>query len=115
MINDIPDYNEGVRNITIGNIIVPVYCDSEGYTVIQSRGQFGNPEDFFYRDWADYLKPFGTPGKEFWLGLENIYVMTNKKKYKLKIEAKDYEGNTDQAIWNDFRLTESVMTRQMTQ
>ena len=39
-----------------------VYCDPDGWTVIQSRGQFGNPVDFFYRDWAEYLRGFGTPG-----------------------------------------------------
>ena len=39
-----------------------VYCDPEGWTVIQSRGQFKNRIDYFYRDWDEYLKGFGTPG-----------------------------------------------------
>ena len=39
-----------------------VYCTHDLWTVIQSRGQFGNPEDFFYREWSDYEKGFGSPG-----------------------------------------------------
>ena len=39
-----------------------VYCMRGGWTVIQSRGQFGNPKDFFYKPWTDYELGFGTPG-----------------------------------------------------
>ena len=38
------------------------YCLSDGWTVIQSRGQFGNPKDFFLRKWDDYVQGFGEPG-----------------------------------------------------
>jgi hypothetical protein len=41
----------------------PVFCMEDGWTVIQSRGQFGNPKDYFYQPWNTYLEPFGTPGK----------------------------------------------------
>ena len=36
-----------------------------GWTVIQSRGQFGNPPDYFSKDWANYKAGFGVPGKYF--------------------------------------------------
>ena len=52
----------------------PVFCDSEGYTVIQSRGQFGNPVDFFFRDWDDYVKGFGEPGNTS-SGLFTVLIM----------------------------------------
>ncbi len=39
------------------------YCDEGGWTVIQSRGQFGNPADYFFRGWKDYKEGFGTPGE----------------------------------------------------
>ena len=39
-----------------------VYCTEDLWTVIQSRGQFGNPEDYFYREWDDYEQGFGVPG-----------------------------------------------------
>ena len=57
------DYRAGVHTIYLNLIPVKVYCDSDGWTVIQSRGQFGNPQSYFYRNWVDYLKPFGTPGR----------------------------------------------------
>jgi hypothetical protein len=41
-----------------------VYCMEDGWTVIQSRGQFENPKDYFYKPWNTYLQPFGTPGKQ---------------------------------------------------
>ena len=31
--------------------------------VLQQRGDNGNPEDFFYKDWADYEQGFGDPEK----------------------------------------------------
>ena len=39
-----------------------VNCLQEGWTVIQSRGEFGNPADFFKKIWHEYEKGFGTPG-----------------------------------------------------
>ena len=47
----------------IGGSNVIVHCLDEGWTVIQSRGQFGNPSDYFYKGWNDYVQGFGTPGK----------------------------------------------------
>jgi hypothetical protein len=44
----------GVHTITPGSHATNVQCDADGWTVIQSRGQFGNPPDFFFRDWAMY-------------------------------------------------------------
>jgi len=46
----------------INNSPVVLNCRSGGWTVIQSRGQFGNPPDFFYRPWSTYKNPFGTAG-----------------------------------------------------
>ena len=42
----------------------PVYCDPDGWTVIQSRGQFGNPQEYFLRNWDEYERGFGEPGNE---------------------------------------------------
>ena len=37
-------------------------CLPGGWTVIQSRGQFNNPDDYFQKDWNDYVQGFGFPG-----------------------------------------------------
>ena len=39
----------------------PIYCLQDGWTVIQSRGQFGNPTDYFNKTWAEHRAGFGTP------------------------------------------------------
>ena len=39
-----------------------VLCRTGGWTVIQSRGQFGNAPDFFYKTWVEYQSPFGIAG-----------------------------------------------------
>jgi hypothetical protein len=55
----------GVQEITPidGGPKVQVQCDSEGWTVFQSRGQFGNDKLYFYKEWASYEEGFGVAGK----------------------------------------------------
>ena len=43
--------------------------DVEGWILIQKRGQYGNPEDYFSKTFAEYENGFGSVVKEHWLGL----------------------------------------------
>ena len=53
----------GTYQLQLGQAgIVSAYCYKKGGTIIQTRGQFGNPKDYFERDWAQYEAGFGTPG-----------------------------------------------------
>jgi hypothetical protein len=61
--------------------------------VIQRRDDFGEPRENFNRDWNDYKKGFGDPTREFWMGNENIYMLTSSEDYALRIELEDFEGN----------------------
>lgn len=74
-----------------------VFCEQEvadgGWTVIQRRDDYGDPRENFNRDWNDYKNGFGDPSKEFWLGNENIYMLTNNEEYILRVELEDFEGN----------------------
>ncbi|XP_063244875.1 angiopoietin-4 [Bacillus rossius redtenbacheri] len=85
-----------------------VYCEQEiadgGWTVIQRRDDFGEPRENFNRDWADYKNGFGNPAKEFWLGNENIYMLTNNEDYMLRIELEDFEGNKRYAQYTHFKI-----------
>jgi hypothetical protein len=55
---------KGVKTIYINDRPVQTFCTEDGWTVIQSRGQFGYPKDFFSEKlWTDYVAGFGTPGK----------------------------------------------------
>ena len=39
-----------------------VYCLSNGWTSVQHRGQYGNPIDYFQKNWNDYVEGFGNFG-----------------------------------------------------
>ena len=57
--------NPGVYPIQVDiQTVVDAYCLEEGWTVIQSRGQYGNPVDYFFKTWAEYKNGFGKPGKQ---------------------------------------------------
>ena len=57
----------GVYPILVAGKNISVYCDMEteggGWTVLQRRGDFGNPDDFFLRRWRGYKEGFGDPEK----------------------------------------------------
>ncbi|XP_011309863.1 angiopoietin-related protein 2 [Fopius arisanus] len=85
-----------------------VFCEQEiaegGWTVIQRRDDFGEPRENFNRDWADYKNGFGDPAREFWLGNENIYMLTNNEDYSLRVELEDFEGNKRYAQYSHFKI-----------
>ncbi len=64
--------------------MVRVFCDEDGWTVFQSRGQFGNALEYFYKGWKDYEDGFGEPGREHWLGLSTLTTLTRSREYKLR-------------------------------
>ena len=56
--------SSGPATIYVGKNLLPArtFCTDEGWTVIQSRGPFNNPKDYFSRNWTEYHKGFGEPG-----------------------------------------------------
>ncbi|KAH7959103.1 hypothetical protein HPB49_008251 [Dermacentor silvarum] len=58
-----------------------VYCDMDtdggGWTVIQRRGQYGNPVYYFYRNWTEYTNGFGNPAEEYWIGNSALHALTS--------------------------------------
>ncbi|XP_066148089.1 angiopoietin-2 [Euwallacea fornicatus] len=109
-------YTTGMRNSGVYHLqirgttfwFLKVYCEQEiadgGWTVIQRRNDFGIPRENFNRDWNDYKNGFGDPAKEFWLGNENIYMLTNNEEYSLRVELEDFEGNKRYAQYSHFKI-----------
>ncbi|XP_049519498.1 techylectin-5A-like [Dermacentor silvarum] len=64
-----------------GNSGQKVYCDMDtdggGWTVIQHRGQYGNPVYYFYRNWTEYANGFGNPAEEYWIGNNALHALTS--------------------------------------
>nr|Q9U8W8.1 RecName: Full=Techylectin-5A; Flags: Precursor [Tachypleus tridentatus]BAA84188.1 techylectin-5A [Tachypleus tridentatus] len=90
--------------MTVGTL--NVYCDMEtdggGWTVIQRRGNYGNPSDYFYKPWKNYKLGFGNIEKDFWLGNDRIFALTNQRNYMIRFDLKDKENDTRYAIYQDF-------------
>lgn len=49
-------------------------------------------------------KGFGNIDGEYWLGLENIYMLTNQDNYRLLIELEDWSNKKVYAEYSSFRL-----------
>jgi hypothetical protein len=107
--NNFKDYKPGVYNIRLDNhTLTDVYCLKGGWTVIQSSEQYGDPLSFD-KDWAEYKAGFGTPGKDQWLGLDNIYKLTNHKNVSMKIRM--VYANIVIAAYDDFSLVDQLHYR----
>ncbi|XP_067114159.1 angiopoietin-related protein 2a [Osmerus mordax] len=87
------------------NRLMQVWCDQRhdpgGWTVIQRR-QDGSVN--FFRNWETYKTGFGNIDGEYWLGLENIYWLTNQGTYKLLVMLEDWSGRKTFAEYASFRL-----------
>ncbi|KAM4628796.1 angiopoietin-related protein 4-like [Polymixia lowei] len=71
-----------------------------GWTVIQKRH---NGSQSFNQPWEQYQKGFGSLNGEFWLGLENIHVLSKQGQYTLQVELSDWTGQ-EQSDQYQFRL-----------
>ncbi|CAK6971148.1 microfibril-associated glycoprotein 4-like [Scomber scombrus] len=103
--------HSGVYSIYPAGPISPVqvHCDMgcEGepdggkWTVIQRRmdGSIN-----FYRGWDQYKTGFGQASGEYWLGLENIHLLTQRKSYELRIEMEDFEGAKAYVHYSSFSV-----------
>ncbi|XP_070849953.1 fibrinogen alpha chain [Chaetodon trifascialis] len=77
--------------------VVEVYCQQEGlmggWLLVQQRESGALS---FNRSWAEYRNGFGSvdeKGKgEFWLGNQNLHLLTNQGESMLKVELEDWEG-----------------------
>ncbi|KAK3510899.1 hypothetical protein QTP70_024375 [Hemibagrus guttatus] len=89
---------------------VQVYCDMgclesltvDGNWTVFQRRMDGSVN--FYRPWKHYKKGFGNKNGEYWLGLENIYQLTHKRKYELKVDLQDFDGTLVYARYSSFSV-----------
>uniref|UniRef100_A0A672G802 Angiopoietin 4 n=1 Tax=Salarias fasciatus TaxID=181472 RepID=A0A672G802_SALFA len=87
-------------------LLLKVYCDMEtsggGWTVFQRR--FNGSVDF-QRGWGEYRTGFGDVFGEHWLGNEALYQLSSQGQYSLRVELRDWEGNSAYAQYDRFSLT----------
>ncbi|KAF7461802.1 hypothetical protein GHT09_013990 [Marmota monax] len=82
-------------------VLCDMHTDGGGWTVFQRRLD-GSVD--FYRDWAAYKQGFGSQLGEFWLGNDNIQVLTAQGTSELRVDLVDFEGNRDFAKYSSFRV-----------
>ncbi|KFM82352.1 Techylectin-5A, partial [Stegodyphus mimosarum] len=85
---------------------VKAYCDMDtdggGWTVIQRRGNFSRPVDYFYKNWNEYKRGFGKLNEDFWFGNDNIFAFTNQKLYSVRFELLYYNNTRAYAAYDKF-------------
>ena len=123
-------YEPGTYSLQIDDeTSVNAFCLDEGWTVFQSRGQWGNPRDYFLEDWSSYEDGFGIPGiffveisifidctknhsklgREHWLGLKAINELTNSGvPMQLKIEMESFYGPKSFIMYDNFVVGDQV-------
>ncbi|GIX71283.1 techylectin-5A [Caerostris extrusa] len=99
----------GPRVVSFWGKPINVYCDmdipNEGWTVIQRR--FLGSQKFNLK-WRNYKHGFGNIMKEFWLGNENIFAMTNQGNCEVRFDLKTPEGEHRYAIYSNFRIDDDL-------
>ena len=60
----------------------------------------------FNRDWNEYRDGFGYAGGDVWLGNTYLFMITNQKRYTLRVDLEDFEGETRYAKYDHFRISD---------
>ena len=91
------------------DVPVEAYCElehDEGWTVILNRirHEDASKATNFNRTYREYQQGFGVAGGDFWAGLDNIHSWTSARKYELRVDLTDFDGNTSYAIYDHFSI-----------
>ncbi|XP_029015270.1 microfibril-associated glycoprotein 4-like [Betta splendens] len=96
------------------NSPLQVYCDMETdggrWTVFLKRV---DGTESFYRSWKSYRSGFGNVAGEYWLGLENIFLLTIRKKNELRVDMEDWEGGKAYAQYSSFSIDSENVNYQL--
>ncbi|XP_069800363.1 ficolin-1-like [Dendropsophus ebraccatus] len=82
-------------------VLCDMHTDSGGWIVFQRR--WDGSVDFF-RDWASYKKGFGSRLNEFWLGNDNLHMITSSDTWELRVDLQDFENNKQFAKYSSFKI-----------
>ncbi|GFV68638.1 techylectin-5A [Trichonephila clavipes] len=100
------------RNRVTGDKSLEVYCDMDtdggGWTVIQRRGNFNRSKDYFYKDWKSFKAGFGDIERDFWLGNDNIFALTNQRLNSIRFDLKAVDGERRYALYDTFWIEDET-------
>ncbi|XP_040178779.1 ficolin-1-like [Rana temporaria] len=82
-------------------VLCDMHTDGGGWTVFQRR--YDGSVDFF-RDWNSYKKGFGSRLTEFWLGNDNIHMLTSSGTWELRIDLLAFDNTKHFAKYASFKI-----------
>ena len=96
---DVDKKDAALYNNTIIIIIVIFITSTYSYTTATIVIHYS-----FNRLWLEYMSGFGNLYGEFWLGNEMLNKLTSSKKYKLRVDIWDWDGQKFYAEYNTFKV-----------
>ncbi|CAM4571058.1 unnamed protein product [Lepidochelys olivacea] len=88
-------------------VLCDMHTDGGGWIVFQRR--VDGSVDFF-RDWNTYKRGFGSQLSEFWLGNENIHLLSFLVPNELRIDLRDFDNNYEFATFSSFKIAREAET-----
>ncbi|XP_074048736.1 ficolin-1-like [Macrotis lagotis] len=86
-------------------VLCDMNTDGGGWTVFQRRAD-GSVN--FFRSWAAYKKGFGSMLGEFWLGNDNLHLLTVQDDSELRIDLQDFDHNHHFAKYRSFQVAGEI-------
>eukprot|EP00092_Neocalanus_flemingeri_P066574 GFUD01081120.1.p1 GENE.GFUD01081120.1~~GFUD01081120.1.p1 ORF type:complete len:287 (+),score=65.93 GFUD01081120.1:76-936(+) len=78
--------------------------EDEGWVLILKRGQTGNAEDYFAKDFDAYETGFGQTDSEYWIGLRKLANLTQNGKWELRVNFLTWSGQRFFATFHAFQV-----------
>uniref|UniRef100_A0A8D0GS22 Fibrinogen C-terminal domain-containing protein n=1 Tax=Sphenodon punctatus TaxID=8508 RepID=A0A8D0GS22_SPHPU len=85
------------------SVLCDMHTDGGGWIVFQRRAD-GTVN--FFREWNSYKRGFGSRMTEFWLGNDNIHMLTSVGTNELRVDLWDFENNRFFAKYESFKILE---------
>ncbi|XP_075041750.1 ficolin-1-like [Mixophyes fleayi] len=82
-------------------VLCDMDTDGAGWTVFQRR--WDGSVDFF-RDWKSYKTGFGSLMTEFWLGNDNLHMLTSSGTWELRVDVQHYNTTKQFAKYGSFKI-----------
>ncbi|XP_066030459.1 microfibril-associated glycoprotein 4-like [Pocillopora verrucosa] len=82
-------------------VLCDMTTDGGGWTVFQRRLD-GSVD--FYLGWESYKNGFGNLNGEFWLGNDNLHLLTAVDNVMMRVDLEDFDGNITYAEYKTFKV-----------
>ncbi|KAH8328563.1 hypothetical protein KR067_010785, partial [Drosophila pandora] len=100
--NSCPISGKGIYHIKLSEkSALEAPCNGSGWMVIQRRMD-GSVD--FGRNWTEYRDGFGNLRGEFFIGLQNLHLITKSRQHELLIRLGKVDGSTAFVKYDNFRI-----------